>query len=557
MSNKTVTAEDLLAEAGWAQRLARCLVQEDADADDLLQETWIAATGAGLERGTLRPWLRKVLKNRAYNRSRDERRRRDGHQAAAAEATATVPAPDELLARMQLQRLLAEEVCALAEPLRQTVLLRFYEGLTSADIARALAVPAGTVRWRLKQALDELRTRLDTRHGKRGVWVPLLAPMLRSGTEPAPIVEIGLFAHAVGGGLRTLVAALTVSTAIGAGAWLWSRHRPRGAGEAQAGSAFTGGQDNRPRTNDNLGHPRFSPDPKTPVPATALPLPNSALDCQRRLLQVRSDAAAMEEQYRNVARHEDLFADGQPNPVAQQVLTPFIEDALSGWLSPSILTFECRTWACKGTVLHSWWQRFSSSDFSRHPTLKDRVRRVGMRSGNRTDDSWFGWPARELTFFVGLASPSGEPVPPGAPTPLPEPDSQPLSDELDPCRRDLSAEETRLARMRQIIRDDPSPLRGFERGTLDSALTERFQQVVTRILDPDDSGPKPIVECRGRACRVTVPGARNQNSWTRQLQRDPEARSWMDGPVVTGPSGLYLSVRDPNSSNGSANRSSR
>lgn len=46
---------------------------------------------------------------------------------------------------------------ALDEPYRTTVLLRYYEGLTAAAIARLLSVPAGTVRWRLSQALDRLR----------------------------------------------------------------------------------------------------------------------------------------------------------------------------------------------------------------------------------------------------------------------------------------------------------------------------------------------------------------------------------------------------------------
>src|SRR6185369_11814911 len=73
-------------------------------------------------------------------------------------------------------RHLADLVVRLEEPLRTTLLLRYDEGLTAEAIARAQEVPAGTVRWRLKVALDRLREGLDERHeGERKRWRGLLA----------------------------------------------------------------------------------------------------------------------------------------------------------------------------------------------------------------------------------------------------------------------------------------------------------------------------------------------------------------------------------------------
>ena len=58
------------------------------------------------------------------------------------------------------------------------VYLRFYEDLPPTEIARRLGEPAGTVRWRLKSALDEMRVQLDARHGgDRDRWRALLLPL--------------------------------------------------------------------------------------------------------------------------------------------------------------------------------------------------------------------------------------------------------------------------------------------------------------------------------------------------------------------------------------------
>jgi len=89
-----------------------------------------------------------------------------------------VASPEKLLERHELQQLLARLVGELDEPFRSTILLRFAEGLTPTQIARRLAIPAGTVRWRLKEALDRLRARLDALHrGDRRTWMLAFAPL--------------------------------------------------------------------------------------------------------------------------------------------------------------------------------------------------------------------------------------------------------------------------------------------------------------------------------------------------------------------------------------------
>jgi len=67
------------------------------------------------------------------------------------------------------------------------MLLRYYEGLSAAEVARRLGVPAGTVRWRVKRALAQLRDELDRAHGgDRQRWHALLLPIPRPQTPASP-----------------------------------------------------------------------------------------------------------------------------------------------------------------------------------------------------------------------------------------------------------------------------------------------------------------------------------------------------------------------------------
>lgn len=170
------TAEELLAHAGWLRRLALRLVGDADAADDLVQETWIAASRRGPEaRESLRPWLAKVLRDAFRMRARSEGRRAAREQAAALAGEELVATPELLVERAEAQRRLVELVLRLAEPYRGAVLLHYCEGVPMAEIARAQGIPAGTVRWRVKVAVDQLRAWLDEADDRRRWAVVLLA----------------------------------------------------------------------------------------------------------------------------------------------------------------------------------------------------------------------------------------------------------------------------------------------------------------------------------------------------------------------------------------------
>ena len=182
--DRAPSAEQLLSDATWLRRLAQSLAGE-ADADDLVQETWIAALRRRPDASrSLRPWLLKVMRD-TFRMRRRASRRREARESAVAETSAAA-SPDELLDQVRLHRLLAELVLALEEPFRSTLLFRYVDGRTSSDIARQTGVSEGTVRWRIHEALRRLRLQLDEQHGGRNRWV--VAAFAPSGT-PVPVAS--------------------------------------------------------------------------------------------------------------------------------------------------------------------------------------------------------------------------------------------------------------------------------------------------------------------------------------------------------------------------------
>jgi RNA polymerase sigma factor (sigma-70 family) len=218
----------VLADLDGLRALARSLVHGDTEADDLVQDTAVAALEhpPATDR-PVRPWLAAVLRNRWRMDRRASARRRGRDDAAAREGDEAAPAADELLDRARLLERLARALVALDEPFRSTVMRRYLDGKSAAEIARAQGVPAGTVRWRLATGLGRLRAALDEDR-PRAAWTAALAPVLAPGvaavkTKSAALAIVAL-ALLLGG------AALIVSQLAGG-------HRAASPAEDASGSA--------------------------------------------------------------------------------------------------------------------------------------------------------------------------------------------------------------------------------------------------------------------------------------------------------------------------------
>jgi len=175
--HSSVSVEDLLLHSRWIRRLAAELSSDPGSAEDLVQETWLRALtkppGSPL---ALRAWLGRVLRNLAIDRGREQQLR--GRSGADLGDAAELPAAGELVERLDIQRVLVEELMRTPEPYRKTILLVYYEDIAPSEVARRQGIPPGTVRWRLKHGLDLLRSRLDDRLGEQpGNWALALAAL--------------------------------------------------------------------------------------------------------------------------------------------------------------------------------------------------------------------------------------------------------------------------------------------------------------------------------------------------------------------------------------------
>jgi RNA polymerase sigma factor (sigma-70 family) len=223
--------DELLAHASGLRRLAVRLVGDSA-ADDLVQDTLLV----GLQRPPLRaestwPWLTRVMKNVATMRWRAESVREQRERAVSRDESA--PSVDEWVARMELQRIVAEEVLKLPDPYRAALLAFYFDGVQAEEHARRRGVPAATVRSQLKRGIDMLRARLDARAGgERESWHAALVALARPETAvigSGTIVGVVVMTKVLVG-----VAALLL---IGLGFWLFGEGPSRGGAPASLSSA--------------------------------------------------------------------------------------------------------------------------------------------------------------------------------------------------------------------------------------------------------------------------------------------------------------------------------
>jgi RNA polymerase sigma-70 factor (ECF subfamily) len=159
---------DLAALASKIRGLALAIAGEAHMAEDLAQDAWVAllrrrATAPG---SFLQASLSRTMRNLMRFRSRSETHRSDREQAVARpeqEACCELA-----LERLEVHQAILQAVHELKEPYRTTVLLRWFEELEPAEIARRMGVPVRTVHTRVSRALAMLRKKLGPRWGSEG-----------------------------------------------------------------------------------------------------------------------------------------------------------------------------------------------------------------------------------------------------------------------------------------------------------------------------------------------------------------------------------------------------
>jgi RNA polymerase sigma-70 factor (ECF subfamily) len=221
---RSLDPELLVEQSQWLRRLARALTSDAAAADDLAQDALLAGLrhppSAVVDAGGLRRWLARVARHLAWKRA-DAEAARDARERSAARREVD-ESERETQERLELQRELAEALLALPEPTRTAIVMRYFDGASSRDVAVALGISEDAARQRVSRGLAELRARLDERHrGGRKHWSALCFAWLHEVPRSPGRAGLASTATVVGWmSTKAKFAGAVVAVLICVGAWL-------------------------------------------------------------------------------------------------------------------------------------------------------------------------------------------------------------------------------------------------------------------------------------------------------------------------------------------------
>ena len=138
----------------------RRLVRTDADAEDLTQRTF-AQAWTSLEsfsgRSSVASWIHGIAHHLYLDWRRADRPSEPQTDEWWASCPAVDPTPAEIAESADLARALYAAVDRLDPGLRDSIHLHYYQGLTLQETADALGTASSTVKYRLRNALDQLQ----------------------------------------------------------------------------------------------------------------------------------------------------------------------------------------------------------------------------------------------------------------------------------------------------------------------------------------------------------------------------------------------------------------
>jgi RNA polymerase sigma-70 factor (ECF subfamily) len=149
----------------YAYSLAYRIVRDDAIADDIVQEAFVAvwhkaATYRELH-GSVRAWLLAIVRNRAIDWVRSSMSRsyqctslQDGQRQ---DLPSNEPELWEEVWQRERNAILRQTLAQLPTSQRQVIELRYFEGSTDVEIAERLQIPLGTVKGRIRLGLQKMR----------------------------------------------------------------------------------------------------------------------------------------------------------------------------------------------------------------------------------------------------------------------------------------------------------------------------------------------------------------------------------------------------------------
>jgi RNA polymerase sigma-70 factor (ECF subfamily) len=156
--------ESLLPHLDAAYNLARWLIRNPTDAEDVVQEAFLRALRFfdGFRGGDSRAWLLKIVRNTCYSwikKNRPTELSDQFDETVHSNEAAGEDAEANLVSRVESERV-KKAIETLPAAFREVLILREIEGLSYRDISDVTSIPMGTVMSSLSRARQRLREEL-------------------------------------------------------------------------------------------------------------------------------------------------------------------------------------------------------------------------------------------------------------------------------------------------------------------------------------------------------------------------------------------------------------
>jgi RNA polymerase sigma factor (sigma-70 family) len=145
---------------------AMSLLKNEADAEDIVQETFVSlieSYDSLNDKDKVIPWLKKIAANKCLNRlTRTKTDTVEDEFFENVEAVAEDFLPDSIIESEEARRIVMDIINnKLSDDIRRTLILFYFDDLSTREIAEALGVPEGTVRRRLNFARNKIKKEVE------------------------------------------------------------------------------------------------------------------------------------------------------------------------------------------------------------------------------------------------------------------------------------------------------------------------------------------------------------------------------------------------------------
>lgn len=144
--------------------LALRVVNDRGRAEDVVQDAFLAVWRKGASyataRGSVKTWLASIVRNRAIDIVRARRESDADDEAVLLALRDTGPGILEQVAAGMDRAAIRQAVARLSVEQRQAITMAYFEGRSHSEIAELTGLPLGTVKSRVRLAMQRLRTLL-------------------------------------------------------------------------------------------------------------------------------------------------------------------------------------------------------------------------------------------------------------------------------------------------------------------------------------------------------------------------------------------------------------